>query len=250
MELKRRVYSVRSALGPTIGDDVRIFKHGLRRYETNFFHDPPYDRAYGTLMDDAVRELQRREGFTQRHYVNQETFDVIWENLDAYRRLQYRRFRVPPPPLPPMPKIVNPVPLGTRDLVCQGLHATSGLYGNWAIDFCVPPGTKVLAVEDATIRKLSGHDPSDDTWDAMGVYGWSVHYETSHGYRYFLTHLGVRSPLRVGQRVLAGQVLGQVGNQKFRPDHLHLGVTSPISQADARARIKKVADAPQVVPVP
>lgn len=250
MELKRRVYSVKHGLGPTIGDDVRIMKHGLRRYESNFFPDPPYDKTYGLLMDQAVMLLQKREGFTQRHYVNQETFDVIWQNLDAYRRLQYRRFKVPPPPPLPAPPLVYPFPLGGGGYVCQKIHYTAGLNGNIAIDFCDRPNDPILCVDGGYIQKLSGHDPDDDTYDAMGVYGWSVYVRTHEGYVYYYTHLGKRAPGQaVGQRVRTGQILGWVGDQTFRPDHTHIGVTSPFGTRDAAKKITAVALAGRVVPV-
>jgi murein DD-endopeptidase MepM/ murein hydrolase activator NlpD len=143
------------------------------------------------------------------------------------------------------PRVVYPTPAGSRTTTCQGLHQTAGLFGNWAIDFCAPPGTAVVAVEDAKIAKLSGSDPDDDRPEGAGVYGWSVHYATDLGYRYFLTHLGRRETLIVGQRVEAGDVLGWVGDQEFRPDHLHLGVTSPLGERDAKRRITAVSKAPK-----
>lgn len=144
------------------------------------------------------------------------------------------------------PNVVYPVPVGAAATICQGLHPTAGLTGNWAIDFCSPPGTPLVAVEAGTIRLLSGHDPADDTWDSQGVYGWSVHFEAAHGYRYFVTHLGRRATLAEGQRVEVGDVLGWVGDQRFRPDHMHYGVTSPLGERDARKRITTVSTAPRV----
>jgi hypothetical protein len=141
-----------------------------------------------------------------------------------------------------------PHPQGSLSQICQGLHATAGLSGNWAIDFCAPGGTKVLAVERATIRKLSGRDPSLGADQMVGIFGWSIHYETAEGYRYFSTHYGVRSPLQVGQVVDVGQVLGTVGSWPGDPSrsHTHLGVTSPFGTADAKKRISEVAQAPKV----
>jgi murein DD-endopeptidase MepM/ murein hydrolase activator NlpD len=143
-------------------------------------------------------------------------------------------------------KLCYPVPLGEFSVICQGLHETGGLAGNWAIDFCGPTGTDIMAVEDAEITKLSGKDPDSDIPDPTGTFGWSVHYRTSSGYRYFLTHLGRREALSVGQKVLMGTVLGKIGDQEFRPDHLHLGVTSPTSEADARKKIEDVSKAPMI----
>ena len=124
---------------------------------------------------------------------------------------------------------------------------TGTVAGNMAIDFICKAGAGIVAVEDATITRFSGRDPSDDDADAQGVYGWSTWYRTAAGYVYFATHQGRRYPtLRVGQKVQAGDLIGYVGDQRFRADHLHLGVTSPKGSADARARIQKVAAAPRV----
>lgn len=141
-----------------------------------------------------------------------------------------------------------PHPEGSLSQICQGLHPTAGLSGNWAIDFCAPGGTKVLAVERATIRKLSGRDPASGADQTIGIFGWSIHYETSTGYRYFSTHYGARSPLTIGQVVEVGQVLGTVGSWPGDPSrsHTHLGVTSPLGTADAKKRITEIAGATKV----
>lgn len=141
-----------------------------------------------------------------------------------------------------------PHPAGALSEICQGLHSTLGINGNWAYDFCAPGGTKVVAVENATIRKLSGHDPSEGADQQRGIFGWSIHYETPGGYRYFSTHYGSRSPLTVGQRVDCGQTLGTVGHWPGDPSrsHTHLGVTSPLGEADAKKRITDVRNAPRV----
>lgn len=133
--------------------------------------------------------------------------------------------------------------------ICQGLHQTDGLLGNWAIDFCSPPLTKIVAVESGVIEKLSGNDPSDDSGDPFGVYGWSVYLRSLNGYVYYYTHLGQRTSLVLGQRVGVGFVLGRVGDQTFRPDHLHLGCTSPLGERDAKRRMEQVAAAPRLVGV-
>lgn len=143
------------------------------------------------------------------------------------------------------PTMVSPVPAGVNVYV-GGLHPTAGLAGNWALDWICAPNTPILAVEAAQIRKLSGSSPDADTWESNGVYGWSTHYETEHGYRYFWTHFGRRAPLQVGDHVVAGQPIGYVGDQAFRPDHIHGGVTSPFGERDARKRIQAVRDAQRV----
>lgn len=128
-----------------------------------------------------------------------------------------------------------------------GMHETSGLDGNWALDFICKAGLGICAPEAATVTRFSGHDPSDDSADKNGVYGWTTYLRTPAGYMYFVTHQGRRYPtLRVGQHVQAGDLIGFVGDQRYRPDHLHLGVTSPKGDADAKARITAVSKAPRV----
>jgi hypothetical protein len=47
-------------------------------------------------------------------------------------------------------------------------------------------------------------------------------------------------------RVEAGDTLGRVGDQVFRPDHVHYGVTSSLGSADAKKRIIAVSKAPRI----
>jgi murein DD-endopeptidase MepM/ murein hydrolase activator NlpD len=147
--------------------------------------------------------------------------------------------------------LVYPIANPDIEVFEGGIHCTAPCSGttagNMAVDFICKAGAGIVAVEDATITRFTGHDPSDDDADAQGVYGWSTWYRTAAGYLYFATHQGRRYPtLRVGQKVKAGDLLGYVGNQRYRSDHLHLGVTSPNGPADAKKRILAVAAAPRV----
>jgi len=148
------------------------------------------------------------------------------------------------------PEIVYPFPLGASIYVCQWHHQTGGIPGNCAIDFCGPPGSPVLAVEDGVVDRLSGSPPTWDVNDPSGAYGWSTYFTTEQSYRYYVTHQGRRAGgITVGARVKAGQVIGYLGDQDFRLDHIHYGVTSPLGYADACKRISQVAAAPKVVAV-
>lgn len=133
------------------------------------------------------------------------------------------------------------------EVLVGGLHQTAGLKGNWAKDFICHAGLGIVSPEAGIVTRFSGHDPSDDEADQNGVYGWTTYVETPAGYEYFITHQGRRLPtLRVGQRVAAGDLLGFVGDQRYRSDHAHVGVTSPKGEADAKARITAVSRAPRV----
>jgi hypothetical protein len=106
-------------------------------------------------------------------------------------------------------------------------------------------GMPVVAPEPATVRKLSGRDPALGADQVKEIFGWSIHLETADGYRYLARHLGERSDLAAGDTVEIGQVLGKVGTWPDDPprSRLHLGVTSPKDEADAKARIQAVGSA-------
>jgi len=148
---------------------------------------------------------------------------------------------------PPRPSLVFPIADPDAVVFTGGLHETGGLPGYWAVDFICKAGLGIVAPEAGVVRKFSGRDPADDSADAIGAYGWTTYVRTPAGYDYFITHQGRRYPtLRVGQNVQAGDLLGYVGDQRFRPDHAHVAVHSPKGAADAKARITAVSKAPRV----
>lgn len=147
----------------------------------------------------------------------------------------------------PVLSLVFPIAAPHSAVFVGGLHETDGLPGYWALDFICKAGLGIVAPERGTITKFSGHDPTDDGADSIGAYGWSTYITTPAGYVYYATHQGRRYPtLRVGMKVQPGDLIGYVGDQRFRPDHLHLGVHSPKGEADAKARITAVSKAPSV----
>jgi murein DD-endopeptidase MepM/ murein hydrolase activator NlpD len=147
----------------------------------------------------------------------------------------------------PKPPLVFPIANPEVQVFTGGLHETDGLPGYWAIDFICHAGLGIVAPEGGTVTKFSGHDPSDDHADTIGAFGWSTYILTAAGYSYYVTHQGRRYPtLRVGMTVQAGDLIGFVGDQRFRPDHAHVAVHSPKGEADAKVRITQVSHAPRV----
>lgn len=238
MRLKRPLYGPDHPESSSRGRDVIAVKRGLSKVEESFFPRPAagFDDVYNAKTADAVKTFQRLHDIRATGHFGQATLDALWPYMDAYARYSYWRYKVPEPG----PAMASPVRVGS---VPSYLHPTAGLLGNWALDWMVPGGTPVYAVEDAKIKKLSGRNPGEGADQGVGIFGWSIHYETAQGYRYFGTHLGDRENLIVGQSVKAGDKLGEVGNWPNDPgrSHLHLGVTSPLGESDAKKRIQAVA---------
>jgi murein DD-endopeptidase MepM/ murein hydrolase activator NlpD len=229
------------------GKDVQGVRRGCCRFVGRPVPTAPvaYQRKFNDNMLELVKASQDQAVIPKTGVVGPELMAALRraDAFDLYAKQLLAQYAAEhadqdPPMVSPVPKGVN-VHVG-------GLHSTAGLAGNWALDWICAPGTPILCPEDAVIRKLSGRSPADDTMDSQGVYGWSVHFETGRGYRYFATHFGRRANLTVGQKVQSGDTLGWVGDQDFRPDHIHLGVTSPFGSADAKRRIQAVRDAPRV----
>ena len=241
--------------GVTPGDDIYGVKrsvcraldahdsgHRLAALEAD---EPLAKRTYGPFFKKQVNQCRKVMGFKQTGIVDQPFWSALvrggWPDARAIQLMNdYIDAH-------PAHSLCYPVPMGEVAGVCQGLHPTAGLDGNWAIDFCCAPLTTIVAVETGVITKLSGKSPSQDTWDSSGVFGWSIHFRTKEGYRYFVTHLGSRARgIKVGMRYEVGDTIGRVGDQHFRPDHVHYGVSSPISTADAKKRITAVSRAPRI----
>lgn len=236
------------------GDDVYGVKRSVLRLLDALDHgqrlkeletkSPATKRRYGAYFVIDVNKARKAMGFRQTGVVDQ----LFWAALakggwpDA-RAIDLMNNYIDSHP---QSTIVFPIPMGEAASICQGLHETGGLAGNWAIDICCVPRTTVVAVEAGAVYKLSGRPPTQDTWDTQGVFGWTVYFRTDAGYEYFVTHMGVRSVV-LNDRLQIGDTIGSVGDQAFRPDHVHYGVTSPLGSADAKKRITAVSKAPRIL---
>lgn len=218
------------------GNAVKAAKMGVHQWNAK---DGNTTAFYGPFFKPQVVAFQQAHKLTGDGVIGAATWKALLPHLSAAAKDLLV-------PAPSILLLINPIPHNAKSYsLCQGLHETGGLDGNWALDFCVAPNTGVLACEAGVVTKLSGHSPSQDLWDTQGVFGWTVYFTTENGYRYFVTHLGSRS-VKVGDKVVAGTKLGAVGDQAFRPDHTHYGVSSPKGEADAKRRITQVGNAPRI----
>ena len=180
---------------PTIGQDVQILKFGLNRYGTkgpagdNFFPKPTagFDPVYNKKTFEAVKVLQRLEMGAGNKDIEkasgvtgQGTWDVVWEFLDAYRRLQYRRF-TPPKPKPLVPELGPIYPGGKSVLLHQLTHNTDGVRVRgsvWpAFDDGWMAGRSIIAPEQIKITEQSGSAGGDAVFarGASGLEYWIGH---------------------------------------------------------------------------
>ena len=94
----------------------------------------------------------------------------------------------------------------------QGLH--------FGVDIAAPCGTPILAIGDGTVYSV-------DSWHGAAPHNLMINHD--NGYASFYGHLLVRSHLRKGEKVVQGQVVGQVGDPDLtcasRP-HIHLEIRS------------------------
>lgn len=270
VELPRALYPPSAGKGTFSGGDVTAFKRAISRagrlkpwspstWNATYGEQFALGKGTGNVGDSGVRGFQRQEWpndpAMQTGNLGDKTYQAIRRSLVADGPNKGRPLldsvsvQLLDEAWVEQQEIVlcYPIAKGPQASVCQGLHQTAGLNGNWAMDFCAAGGSDVVAVEACKIVRLSGNDPAQGSDDEIGIFGWSIHYETVKSYRYFSTHYGSRT-VSEGERVKAGTVIGRIGNWPDDPgrSHLHLGVTSPLGESDAKDRIEAVSQAVRV----
>lgn len=113
-----------------------------------------------------------------------------------------------------------------------GAPRTQG--GHEGTDLMAPTGAPEYAVTDGTVVPVAGSN--ENGWNTLGGYAVMVRADYSvgpvkAGDLFYYAHLDGRSPLKVGTRVRAGQVIGHAGDTGQGPEvtrglfpaHLHLG---------------------------
>jgi murein DD-endopeptidase MepM/ murein hydrolase activator NlpD len=256
------------------GPDVRAVKRAISRAQRYLPWTPQdWDEAYDDefahgdgagLERSGVAGFQEQMGIEPTGWVGNETFEALRTCVvpakpgvdragePLFDSVCIKLLRAAADLVVPAPELAFPLRRGSGGSVSLSeLHVTEGLEGNWALDFVANEGTPVIAPEEATVAKLSGRAPSLGASPVADAFGWSIHLETADGYRYVAMHLGRRAKLSVGETVEIGQLLGEVGAWPGDParSHLHLGVTSPNAEDDAKARIQAVGAAPRRRPL-
>jgi murein DD-endopeptidase MepM/ murein hydrolase activator NlpD len=113
-----------------------------------------------------------------------------------------------------------------------GAPRTQG--GHEGTDLMTPSGVPEYAITDGTVVPIAGSDA--EGWNSLGGHAVMVRADYSMGPveagdLFYYAHLERESPLRIGARVSAGQVVGYAGDtgqgppgtSGLFPPHLHLG---------------------------
>lgn len=110
-----------------------------------------------------------------------------------------------------------------------------------ATDIFAPEGTPFVAVTNGVVEEVSRIDHWSSANDGLCTRGGlSVSLVGDDGVRYYGSHLSaVASGIEPGTRVVAGQVLGYVGNSgnaRGVSPHLHFGISRPTGPGDCGIR--------------
>lgn len=214
------MYGPNRPKGPTVGLDVAIMKFGVNRYEPGLLPPPDdgYTESFGTGLQQALsKTLQPQEGIPATGNIGQATFDVIWEYLDDYRRMKYKRWKVPPPPPPPVvvPNL-GPVYRGSYAIsVMQHslTHKTDGIPFYPAFDDGWVAGRDVIAPEKLEVVAQSGSAGGD----AFYARGEST-------IEWWFGHLAVAPP--TGREFDRGERMGDIAwlPISLGSSHVHCGI--------------------------
>jgi murein DD-endopeptidase MepM/ murein hydrolase activator NlpD len=195
-----------------------------------------------------IEAFQTANGLHVDGVIGTDTFGALLPHMDAFALELYDSFDMDTVVVAPAAALAYPHPSTFQgpSPTASDLHQTAGLANNWALDFMAPGGTPVLAPEDGTVFKLSGHDPSGGVTGG-DIFGWNVYLHTLAGMLYFATHLGDRS-VTLAEEVKLGDVIGHVGHWPNDPSrsHTHLGITHPAGVQAAKDYVCKVAAAARV----
>ena len=199
------------------GDKVRdaqwlLSGHNVFKLRT-YFDDIDSDAGSGTM--EACRHMKWLLGYQKRRCVP--TF-----GQDLFEHLTGKRKRTPAMVARATTRRKRPVgrsyPLARQGRLIgnpfQGTHPRGNWQSDRAYDVGIPEGTPVLAIEDGVIGSRIGD------FGGTGVLAGKRVYVENASNEYYYAHLRSLS-VRAGQRVVAGQAIGESGSAVGVP-HLHL----------------------------
>ena len=106
----------------------------------------------------------------------------------------------------------------------QGTHSASGWYNNNAWDITAPVGAEVYSLTNGVVDTFKGGDSNIVKSGVKKIYGDQVVIKSTDGPDVFYTHID--SPLKVGDTVKQGDVIGKIMQGGGITPHVHVGISS------------------------
>lgn len=221
---------------PSIGPTALAWKRVLERWDPEMFPGTlgDLDDAFNLRAVHATKIAQRHWKLPVTGTLNKATF------LRSLRALRERGERKPAelawdaraialwklgkPSVPPARCYIFPEGVAVRHGGGVADHNKRPL-GNWqsdnAIDEHAPAGSPVVAPKPGFVSRGGGHDPHGGP--VGPIFGEHTTIECDDGTGVFITHLD--RIVSVGERVLAGELIGTVGDwpNSTAMDHAHVG---------------------------
>jgi peptidoglycan LD-endopeptidase LytH len=132
------------------------------------------------------------------------------------------------------PKLAFPVKNGSNKDIQSfwGVDRDGGVRKHEGVDIFNKKGTPILAVEDGTIARVETNNLGGKVvWQRLGLFGQSIYY----------AHLDSQA-VSTGQVVKKGDIvgfMGNTGNAKYTPSHLHFGIYTGSGAIDPLLYIQK-----------
>jgi murein DD-endopeptidase MepM/ murein hydrolase activator NlpD len=128
-------------------------------------------------------------------------------------------------------KLCPPRPGDLRPILFDSFFSPRGNQVHKAIDITAAPGSLVISPVNGRVLEswtFQGEQRPGAGFSERG--GWYVRLRDENGFIHYFAHLARRPRVRSGQRVRAGQILGEVGRTGAAAPtcpHLHYSITSP-----------------------
>lgn len=222
--------------GPSVGPMVLAVKRVIERWDPSLLPGTfgSIDDVYNRKTVSAVMRMQKEWGLNPSGKWTKETHvrslralrekgerkpvELAW---DSFSIALWKKAK---PRVPAKRCYLYPASVDSTALAGVADHMTRPL-GNWqsdhAIDEHAPAGSIVVAIKPGRVSRGGGVDPHRGP--VATIFGEHVTVECDDGTAFFITH--VDRLVTVGERVVAGEILGRVGDwpRSSAMDHTHLG---------------------------
>jgi len=226
---------------PSIGPMAQAWKRVIERWDPEMFPGTlgSLDDVYNLRTVHGTKIMQRAWKLHPSGKLTKATFLRSLRALRgggtnsphkptelAWDALAIKLWKKGKPRVPPARCFLYPEGVEVRNLGGVAAHMSRPL-GNWqsdqAVDIAAKPGSPVVSPKPGYVSKGGGYDPHGGPVGT--IFGEHTTIEFDDGTRGFMTHLD--RIVSVGERVLAGELIGKVGDwpRSSSMDHVHFGAS-------------------------